>query len=47
MVATPLVIMTLPVNVVLAALFTKTLALPNQTIGIITALPFVCNCLQV
>jgi MFS family permease len=46
-VATPLVIMTLPVNVVLAALFTKTLALPNQTIGIITALPFVCNCLQV
>jgi len=46
-VATPLVIMTLPVNVVLAALFTKTLALPNHTIGIITALPFVCNCLQV
>lgn len=46
-VATPLVIMTLPVNIVLAALFTKTLALPNHTIGIITALPFVCNCLQV
>lgn len=39
--------MTLPVNVVLAALFTKSLALPNQTIGVITALPFVCNCLQV
>lgn len=46
-VATPLVIMTLPVNIVLAALFTKTLNLPNQTIGIITSLPFVCNCLQV
>lgn len=43
----PLVIMTLPVNVVLAALFTKFLHLPNQTIGLITALPFVCNFLQV
>lgn len=43
----PLVIMTMPVNVVLAALFTKVLHLPNQTIGIISALPFVCNFLQV
>ncbi|TAG33766.1 MAG: MFS transporter [Verrucomicrobia bacterium] len=43
----PLVIMTLPVNVVLAALFTKVLSLPNQTIGILSALPFVCNFLQV
>ncbi len=43
----PLVIMTLPVNVVLAALFTKALSLPNQTIGFISALPFVCNFLQV
>jgi MFS family permease len=43
----PLVIMTLPVNVVLAALFTKVLHLPNQTIGLISALPFVCNFLQV
>ena len=47
LVAMPLVIMTLPVNVVLAALFTKVLHLPNQTIGIISALPFVCNFLQV
>jgi MFS family permease len=47
LVAMPLVIMTLPVNVVLAALFTKVLHLPNQTIGFISALPFVCNFLQV
>ncbi len=47
LVAMPLVIMTLPVNVVLAALFTKVLHLPNQTIGLISALPFVCNFLQV
>lgn len=47
LVAMPLVIMTMPVNVVLAALFTKALHLPNQTIGLISALPFVCNCLQV
>lgn len=43
----PLLLMTLPVNVVLAALFTKALHLPNQTIGILSALPFVCNFLQV
>ncbi len=43
----PVVIMSQPVNVVLAALFTKYLHLPNQTIGIISALPFVCNFLQV
>lgn len=47
LVAMPLVILTLPVNVVLAALFTKALHLPNQTIGLISALPFVCNFLQV
>ncbi len=47
LVAMPLVVMTLPVNVVLAALFTKALHLPNQTIGFISALPFVCNFLQV
>lgn len=43
----PIVVMALPVNVVLAALFTKVLHLPNQTIGLISALPFACNFLQV
>jgi MFS family permease len=47
LVAMPLVIMSLPVNVVLSALFTKGLNLPNQTIGVISALPFICNILQV
>lgn len=47
LVAMPICIMSLPVNVVLSALFTKALVLPNQTIGIISALPFVCNFLQV
>ncbi len=47
LVAMPIVLMTLPVNVVLAALFTKVLHLPTQTIGFITALPFACNFLQV
>lgn len=42
----PIVILSQPVNVVLAALYTKVLHLPNQTIGLITALPFVCNFLQ-
>jgi MFS family permease len=45
--AMPVVLMALPVNVVLAALFTKVLHLPNHTIGLITALPFACNFLQV
>ena len=43
----PIVIMSLPVNVVLSSLFTKGLNLPNQTIGFISAIPFVCNILQV
>lgn len=47
LVAMPIVLITQPVNVVLAALFTKLLHLPNHTIGIISALPFVCNFLQV
>ncbi len=47
LVSMPIVLMTLPANVVLAALFTKALHLPNQTIGFISALPFVCNFLQV
>ena len=44
--AQPIVLMSQPVNVVLAALFTKSLHLPNHTIGLISALPFVCNFLQ-
>jgi MFS family permease len=47
LVAMPIVTMSLPVNVFLAALFTKALHLPKTSIGIITALPFVCNFLQV
>jgi MFS family permease len=43
----PIVVMAQPVNVVLAALFTKVFHLPTHTIGLITALPFVCNFLQV
>ena len=45
--AMPIVVMAQPVNVVLAALFTKVFHLPTHTIGLITALPFVCNFLQV
>jgi len=43
----PIVILTQPINIVLAALFAKLLFLPNQTIGIISALPFLCNFLQI
>jgi len=39
--------MSLPVNVFLAALFTQALELPIKTIGFITALPFACNFLQI
>jgi MFS family permease len=46
-VAMPIVVISQPVNVVLAALFTKALHLPNHTIGLIAALPFACNFLQV
>lgn len=45
--AMPIVSMSLPVNVVLAALFTKVYALPTATIGLLAALPFVSNFLQV
>jgi MFS family permease len=45
--STPLGTMSLPVNVFLAALFTRTLHLPNEAIGFITALPYVCNFLQI
>ncbi len=47
LVAMPIVTMSLPVNVFLAALYTKALHLPKWMIGIITALPFICNFLQV
>ncbi len=45
--ATPLVLMGLPVNVFLIALFTKGLGLSNSTIGLLTAIPFACNFLQI
>jgi MFS family permease len=44
--AVPLVMMTLPVNVVLAALFTKAIPLTTAALGFITSLPFMCNFLQ-
>lgn len=43
----PLGTMSLPINVFLAALFTRALNLPTATIGVITALPFLCNFLQI
>lgn len=45
--AVPLVMMTLPVNVVLVALYTKTIPLTTAAIGFITSLPFMCNFLQI
>lgn len=39
--------MSLPVNVFLAALLTKALHLPKESIGFIAALPFACNFLQI
>ena len=47
LVAMPIVTMSLPVNVFLSALYTKTLHLPNSTIGFIASLPFICNFLQI
>ena len=43
----PLVTMSLPVNVFLAALFSQGLQLPKASIGFICALPFACNFLQI
>ena len=43
----PLVTMSLPVNVFLAALFSQGLHLPKPSIGFICALPFACNFLQI
>lgn len=47
LVAMPIVTMSLPVNVFLTALYTKSLDLPKSMIGFIAALPFICNFLQV
>ncbi|MDP3071975.1 MAG: MFS transporter [Opitutaceae bacterium] len=46
-VAMPIVTMSLPVNVVMTALVAKTLELPKTTIGLISALPFLGNFLQI
>lgn len=43
----PLVTMSLPVNVFMTALVAKAFALPMTTIGLISALPFVGNFLQI
>ncbi len=43
----PIVSMSLPVNVVLAALFAKVYAMPNGMIGLLASLPFICNFLQI
>ncbi len=45
--AMPIVTMSLPVNVFITALVTKGFPLPKTTIGLISALPFVGNFLQV
>ena len=46
-VAMPIVTMSLPVNVFLTALVAKAYELPKTTIGLISALPFVGNFLQI
>lgn len=45
--AMPIVTMSLPVNVFMTALLAKAFVLPKTTIGIICALPFVANFLQI
>lgn len=45
--AMPIVTMSLPVNVFMTALLTKAFPLPITTIGLISALPFVGNFLQI
>jgi MFS family permease len=45
-VAQPIVLIALPVNIYLTALFTKGFALTPAAIGCITALPFACSVLQ-
>lgn len=45
--AMPLVTMSLPVNVFMTTLVAKAFVLPKTTIGLICALPFVGNFLQI
>jgi MFS family permease len=45
--AMPIVTMSLPVNVFLTALVTKTWVLPKPAIGLLTAMPFLANFIQV
>ena len=45
--AMPIVTMSLPVNVFMTALVAKAFILPKTTIGLISALPFVGNFLQI
>ncbi|HYD85560.1 MAG TPA: hypothetical protein VEA63_15945, partial [Opitutus sp.] len=43
----PIVTMSLPVNVFMTALVAKAFPLPKMTIGLISALPFIGNFLQI
>jgi len=47
LVAMPIVTMSLPVNVFITALVTKGFALPKPAIGLLTAMPFIANFLQI
>jgi len=47
MLATPIVTMSLPVNIFITAMVTKGFQLSKPAIGSLTSLPFVCNFLQV
>jgi MFS family permease len=47
LVAMPIVTMALPVNVFLTALVTKAWALPKPAIGLLSAMPFLANFLQI
>ena len=46
-VAMPIVTMSLPVNVFITALVTKAFILPKPAIGLLTAMPFIANFLQI
>ena len=45
--AMPIVTMSLPVNVFMTAMVAKAFVLPKTTIGLISALPFIGNFLQI
>ncbi|MEO5960448.1 MAG: MFS transporter, partial [Opitutaceae bacterium] len=47
LVAMPIVTMSLPVNVFMTALVTKAYALPKPEIGLLSAMPFVGNFIQI